>query len=127
MNVSSQRTNILESRTESARHPSLVPTNDLDAENDVRWQLYTLIGTAGAYFCFFVILTMSFSAGENGMLAGCIIPLLLYDVVKILFSSIRLCKDWDIEGRDELKDVIECVLMLFYKVGRGEFDHYRRE
>ncbi len=110
---SSQRT--LEMRNElpqSVRVPT-VP-NDPDTESEFRWQLYTLAGSAATYFAFFVLLTMAFSEPFYSGIS--VAPLALYDVVKGVFSGLRLRKDWDVEGKDDLKDLIECIFMILYKV-----------
>ncbi len=97
------------------RTASTVTDHDIEAE--FRWQLYTLIGTAASYLAFFVLLTMSFTKPFYAALS--VTPLILYDVGKVVFSAIRLREDWDVEGKDDLKNIVECGFMTLYKVTRA--------
>ena len=89
--------------------------SDADLEDEIKWQLLTLMCSAGSYFFFFSLLSITLQREEY--VACSVGPLILYDIVKIIFCSRRLYKEWDIENKDDLKDIIECVFMTLYKIG----------
>ena len=109
-----QEINVTGTRNDPQRPLNPPQHNENDIEVELRWQLKTLLGIAASYFGFFSILILTLSASQFVWLS--VFPLLIYDVVKIVFTSTRLCKEWDIEGKDDMKDVIECVFMIIYKV-----------
>jgi len=83
-------------------------------ERSLHWQLNTLIGTGISYFLFSCLLVAFASQGE--LLSVALTPLIIYDVQKIVVCCVKLYQGLETESRDYTKDVIECSLMILYKV-----------
>jgi len=117
MNNTSQRTIHTDFRTETIRNlvQNHNPQNGADLEFDCKWQLYTLFGTCISWLGFFIIILLFAEKYSN--IAYTLLPLILYDIIKITMCGIYLYKEWEIEGKDYLKDIIESVFMILYKIG----------
>lgn len=80
----------------------------------LRWQLLTLVGTAVSYLAFTCILLSASTNPE--ILPYAMIPLILYDIIKIGVCSHLICRCGDIDIKEYAKDLVECALMLMFKV-----------
>ncbi len=81
---------------------------------EIKWQLYTLNALSSSYFIASILLLITFNHGFWVFLA--LIPLCIYDGLRIVVCVLRICRGEDSEMKDEVKDIIERGLMCLYKV-----------
>lgn len=83
-------------------------------KRETQWQLITLLGTASSYFLFMVLLMLAFQSYQ--ILYTMLIPPICYNLLKIAYCIYRIKRNYFVELKEELKDIVECILMLIYKV-----------
>ena len=95
-------------------HLSVGTENTIDITSDIQWQLYTLMGTSLVYFLFFIIL--SNTLGKEKYACFSLVPLILYDLIKIIFCIIKITKHMP-RDKECIRDITESIFMTIYKIG----------
>ena len=83
---------------------------------ELHWQLHTLIATAVSYLVFIILLLASVE--HRPIIYYAFGPLILYDILKIAACGRHIYKGYDTEMKGDVKDIIECALMIPYKVNK---------
>ncbi len=91
-----------------------VEVSTLARTQEIRWQLQTLIALAVSYLFFSVLMLYVYNRSLGIYLA--FVPLFLYDTLKVIICSMRICNSAAVDAKESIKDIIESVFMSLYKV-----------
>ena len=83
-------------------------------QKTINFEMQKIIGSSIKYSLFFVFLIFSIYGYIPYVI--CIIPLILYSLLKGLFCTNNILRKTSIIFQEDLKDFIECGLMIFYYV-----------
>ena len=83
-------------------------------EKELKWQLTTIVGTTGAFLCFFIMTFLLPSMPQTVVLLP--IPLIIYNLVKSGYCTVQVYYLPDKDKTNPLKDLVEAIIMIFFEV-----------